>query len=125
MDRAELNRIIEMHKAWLDGDDGGERAVLSGADLRWTHLSRAVLSGANLSRAVLSGAALDFSCWPLWCGSIGTTVDARIFRQLLGHLLVVNVEGDGAAECQRVQQIATLRECAAKGHRAKELGIER
>ncbi|WP_218975500.1 pentapeptide repeat-containing protein [Peptoniphilus catoniae] len=39
----ELNEILEKHKKWLNGDQNGERANLSNADLR-----RANLIGANL-----------------------------------------------------------------------------
>ena len=50
----ELHEIIRKHKLWLQDEDGGERADLSGADL-----SGAILSGANLSVADLSGADLS------------------------------------------------------------------
>ena len=57
----------------------------SGADLRDVDLSGANLSGANLWCANLSGADIDYSCWPLWCGSIGVKIDERQARQLLAH----------------------------------------
>ncbi len=97
MDQMELDAILTEHGKWLRGE-GGKRAYLTGADL-------------------------DFACWPLWCGSVGVTVDARIFRQLLGHVLALKVEGAGATECRKVQEMAAVHKCAAKGHRAKELGI--
>ena len=56
------------------------RANLSGADLSGASLRRADLSGANLS-----GADIDFSCWPLWCGSFDVKVDKRIVCQLAYH----------------------------------------
>lgn len=34
MKQKELNEILRLHKAWMDGKDGGERADLQGADLR-------------------------------------------------------------------------------------------
>ena len=52
-----LPAILANHKLWSAGT-GGERANLSGADLRGANLSGADLSGANLSRANLSGADL-------------------------------------------------------------------
>ena len=67
MTQEELNEILDKHKKWLNNEEGGEKADLSGADL----------SGANLC-----GADLDYSCWPLWCGSLDVKVDARIARQL-------------------------------------------
>ena len=51
----ELHEIIRKHNLWLQGKDGGERANLSGADLRVADLSRANLSGADLSGADLKG----------------------------------------------------------------------
>ena len=63
-----LKEILEKHKKWHLGQDGGERANLSGADLygadlygadlSWADLSGANLSWANLSGADLSGANL-------------------------------------------------------------------
>ena len=49
----ELAEVLRLHKLWLDDEEGGYMADLSGANL-----SRANLSGANLSRANLSGADL-------------------------------------------------------------------
>lgn len=48
-----------------------------GADLHWADFSDADLSGANL----------DYSCLPLWCGSLDIKIDKRIFCQLLYHVL--------------------------------------
>ena len=89
MDENKLKEILNKHKAWLRGENGGEQAdlsgaylsganlsranlcgaylrgaylreaCLSGADLSRAYLSRAYLSGANLSRADLSGANLS------------------------------------------------------------------
>ena len=58
MDQSELKQILEKHRLWLNGEDGGERADLSGADLSRANLSRANLSRANLSGANLYGADL-------------------------------------------------------------------
>jgi hypothetical protein len=59
----ELKAILDKHTKWLIGGNGGERADLSGADLRGTDmrdadLSGADLRGADLRRADLSGADL-------------------------------------------------------------------
>ena len=80
MDKKELERVLEAHKKWLVEENGGERANLSGADLRWANLS-----GADLRWADLRGADLDYSVWPLWCGSLDVKVDARIAAQLAYH----------------------------------------
>ena len=59
MTKEELDRILAAHKAWLNNEPGGNRADLSGANLRRADLSGANLSGANLSGADLSGANLS------------------------------------------------------------------
>jgi len=77
-------------------------ANLSGANLRGANLSDANLRGANLSGANLSdanlrGADLNFSCWPLWCGSLNVVIDEQQARQLAFHLASVlpkTVTGD-------------------------------
>ena len=58
MDKQELKAILGKHLKWLRGEDGGERANLSGANLSEANLSGANLSGANLSGANLSEANL-------------------------------------------------------------------
>ena len=60
----ELAEILEKHRLWLGGDDGGERADLRSADLSYIDLSyidlsRADLRDANLSSANLSDANLS------------------------------------------------------------------
>ena len=100
MTQCDLNTIIQRHEKWLKGEPGGEiadlrNAVLRGADLRGADLRDADLRGADLSDADLRGADLrgadvDYSSWPLWCGSLkGVKVDARIARQLAYHLCSV------------------------------------
>ena len=67
--KEELEKILNLHEKWLNGDEGGiraylsranlSRAKLSGADLRGADLSGADLSGAELSRADFRGANLS------------------------------------------------------------------
>lgn len=64
-----LNEIIKNHKA----------------NLRGANLQETNLRGANLLGANLRGADLDFSCWPLWCGSNNVKIDKRQAKQLLAH----------------------------------------
>ena len=62
-------------------------ANLQGAVLRRADLRSADLKGANLQDANLQDANLDFSCWPLWCGSVGVTIDSKISKQLVYHAI--------------------------------------
>ena len=54
----ELRVIIERHERWLNGQEGGERANLCGADLRGANLTRTFLYRADLRNADLRGAHL-------------------------------------------------------------------
>ena len=54
----ELNEILDLHKKWLNGEDGGKCADLRYADLSNTDLSNADLIYANLSDANLLCAKL-------------------------------------------------------------------
>ena len=88
-------------------------ADLEGADLRGANLK-----GANLRCADLEGADLDYSCWPLWCGSLrDVQIDKRIFAQLAYHLCRVIVDDD---ECKAAQR--ALYPIANQFHRVSECG---
>ena len=80
MEQKELDEILQLHKMWLNGEEGGKCANLRDADLRGADLQDAALRGANLRDA-----DLDYSCWPLWCGSLDVKVDRRIAAQLAYH----------------------------------------
>ena len=55
----ELQIILEKHKRWINGEDGGERANLRGADLSGANLNGAYLIDADLRGADLIGADLS------------------------------------------------------------------
>ncbi|SDT52119.1 pentapeptide repeat-containing protein [Pseudomonas prosekii] len=55
----QLAEILGKHRSWLRGEEGGERANLSGADLSGTYLRGANLSGADLRGTYLRGADLS------------------------------------------------------------------
>lgn len=92
-------------------------AGLPGADLRGADLWGANIRGADLRGADLRGADVDYSCWPLWCGSLDVIVDRRIFCQLAYHLCRVIVDDD---ECKEAQLM--LGKLANEFHRADECG---
>jgi hypothetical protein len=56
--REQLDEILELHRKWLDDDEGGARANLDGANLARANLDGANLAGANLAGANLDGANL-------------------------------------------------------------------
>lgn len=128
----ELDKILTAHKKWLNNEDEGRRADFRGADLRHANLRGADLTGAdfrgadlryanlygaNLWNADFRGADIDYSCWPLWCGSLNVKVDRRIFCQLAYHLCRVIVDDDDCKEAQLM-----LGRLANEFHRAAECG---
>ena len=74
----------DLWRADLGETNLGE-ANLGEANLGGANLGGANLGGANLKGANLKGANLDYSCWPLWCGSLGVRVCKRIAAQLAYH----------------------------------------
>ena len=63
-------------------------ANMRGADLCYANMRSANLRRANLRDANLRYANLDYSCWPLWCGSLSPIIDKRIACQLLYHTMM-------------------------------------
>ena len=61
-------------------------ADLRGANLSNANLSDANLKGANLNDADLRSANLDYSCYPLWYGSLHLKANKRLACQLAYHL---------------------------------------
>ena len=101
-------------------------ANLQGADLRSADLREADLFGANLRKADLReadlrGADVDFSCWPLWCGSLNVKIDKRIFCQLLYHTLRAGKSVDDP-EVNRLFEIPEIVNLANQFHRVDECG---
>ena len=96
-------------------------AYLSNANLTGTVLSGAVLISAELSDADLSGAYLDFSCLPLWCGSLNMKIDKKIFCQLLYHVIRAgkSVKDEEVAAFLSDEKALAL---ANKFHRIEECG---
>lgn len=103
MDKEQLEEVLRKHTLWIRGDPKGERANLCGESL----------SGADLSEA-----DLDFSCWPLWCGSLHAKIDRRIAAQLAYHL-VSAMKHSGISN--RVDLVDLANEC----HMSKYLRIEK
>ena len=65
---------------------------LKNADLRFTNLRgvnlhRADLCFANLRGADLRWANIDFSCLPLWCGSVDIIIDEKQAKQIMAHAI--------------------------------------
>lgn len=85
---------------------------LSGADLRG-----ADLRGANLRGANLNGADLDYSCYPLWCGSLHLKADKRLACQLAYHLCSIQCD-----DADYIKMRNSILDFANQFHRAGECG---
>jgi len=94
-------------------------ADLQDANLRDADLRRAKLQDADLRGANLQGANLDFSCWPLWCGTTNITIDSKISKQLVYHAICNMPDSDRrdflddpvayANEFRRVGEVAKIK----------------
>jgi len=92
-----LREHLELHKKWLNNEEGGIRLDLQYADLQYADLQYANLRDAelqyadlqyaNLRVADLRGAELDFSCFPLWCGALNFKIDEKQAKQLMYHVI--------------------------------------
>ena len=116
MTREEIEKIVAAAR------EAGVRPDLSGADLREAHLHganlrEADLHGADLSGADLSGANLDYSSWPLWCGSLNVKVDKRIAAQIAYHFCRLDCN-----DPEYIQARNGLLPLANQFHRAEECG---
>lgn len=105
-----------LHGADLYGVDLG-RTDFRGADLREVDLRGVDLRLTYLCYANLRGADLDYSCWPLWCGSLDVKVDARIARQLAYHFCRLDCDDPEYLEARKA-----IAEFANKFHRVDECG---
>lgn len=108
MEKEELRKVLDLHEKWVRRESGGIRANLRGADLQ----------GANLR-----GADIDYSAWPLWCGSLEAYIDDRIAIQLLYHLLrPVQASPYVSQEVKERLLTDDLIDLANRFHRAEECG---
>ena len=132
MEEKQLKKILELHQKWINKEPGGKEANLRGADLwgadlegadlreadLWeADLREANLWEADLRGADLRGASLDYSCWPLWCGSLDVRVCKRIAAQLAYHFCRLDCDDPEVIAAQNA--IIPL---ANQFHRADEFG---
>lgn len=143
MTQEELNEVLRKHKLWLEDADGGERADMrganmedanmrganmrdanmEGANMRCANMRCADMRGANMRGADMQGANIDYSAWPLWCGSLKAHVDDRIAVQLLYHTLSVVQHSPYVSEdVKRTLLTPEVVEVANRFHRVDECG---
>ena len=147
----ELEVLLRKHKLWLENKEGGERADLTGANLKWADLTGANLTRANLTWANLTGANLtwadltganltranltwadltganltranlDYSSIPLWCGSLKANFDDIQLIQIAYHLVKAGLNSNNASE-ETKTELKKLVDFANKFHRVGECG---
>ena len=115
MKQEELQVILEKHKKWLFGEDGGCHADLCDADLRGAYLRGADLRGADLRGADLRGAESNekTAMFALACPEEGEFIGWKKANGLIVKLLIL-------ADAKRSS--ATTRKCRCS--KAKVLSIQ-
>lgn len=73
---------------------------LFGASLYRADMSRADLRGADMSGADIREANMDYSAWPLWCGSKNVRVDKKIAAQLAMHFCWLDCDDEEVKAAQ-------------------------
>ena len=123
-------RYADLSHADLSGADLSDAdlrgASLRHANLRYADLTGADLRGANLTGADLRGADLrdanlDYSCLPLWCGSLEAHFDDRQLVQIAYHLVKAGLQSKNASE-EAKTELSKLIDFANKFHRVDECG---
>ena len=96
-------------------------ANLWGANLQGANLRDVNLQDVNLRDANLQGADLDFSCLPLWCGSLLANMDDRQVKQLLYHILSIVKHSNNVSETIKAALLTDKNiEIAKEFHRANK-----
>ena len=65
---------------------------------RETEFAPIDLTDADLTRANLTDADLDYSCLPLWCGSLKMKTDERQRKQIAYHLASLFVHAESVSD---------------------------
>lgn len=128
--RADLQHTDLRHANLFEADLRGANlfgadllgANLFGADLRGTDLFDADLHDANLLGANLQGADIDYSCLPLFCGSLSANFDSKQLKQIAYHLVKAGLQSTNATDEDR-QELSKLIDYANGFHRAQECGL--
>ena len=91
--------------------------------MRSANMRSANMRGADMRSADMQGADIDYSAWPLWCGSLKAHVDDRIAIQLLYHTLsVVQNSPYVSDDIKRTLLTEDVVDIANRFHRVEECG---
>ena len=98
------------------------KANLRDANLRDANLFDANLYDADLQGADILGVDIDYSCLPLWCGSLSANFDSRQLKQIAYHLVKAGLNSTNATDEDK-RELSKLIDYANGFHRAQELGV--
>ena len=113
-------RGADLSHADLSGADLSD-ADLRDANLKYANLRDADLTGADLRGANLRDTNLDYSCLPLWCGSLEAHFDDKQLIQIAYHLVKAGLQSKNASE-ETKKELSKLIDFANKFHRVNECG---
>lgn len=92
---------------------------MNGANMNGVNMNEANMNEADIRGAYMdNGTDIDFSCWPLWRGSLGVHVGTRQWYQLAYHLCALIIDDPACIEARNA-----LLPLANKFHRAEERGV--
>jgi hypothetical protein len=107
----------KLQNAYLYGADM-RGADMKDADMQGADMRGADMRGADMRGADMRGADVDYSVWPLWCGSFDVKCDIRLASQLAYHFCRLDCKDKEVVAAQNA--LITL---ANKFHRAEEYGV--
>lgn len=97
-------------------------ANLFGANFTFANLMSVNFKSATLSHADFKGADIDFSCLPLWCGSLNVHFDDRQLKQIAYHLVRAGLQSKNASK-ETKSELNKLVDFANGFHRVGECGL--
>lgn len=112
--------------AFLQGSDFAS-ANLKNANFTYVNLCdadflNADLMGADLGEADIKGVDFDYSCLPLWCGSLEAHFDDKQLKQIAYHLVKAGLHSKNVSY-ETKEYLKKLIPFANEFHRAEDCGL--
>ena len=99
-----------------------EYCDLRDCDMRGSLIIYCNMICCDIRGADMEGANIDYSCLPLWCGSLTAHFDDRQLRQIAYHLVKAGLNSKNASE-ETKYELAKLIDFANGFRRARECGM--
>ena len=121
MNRADMRGVNMQRANMLHADM--QYANMQCAKMQHADMRHADMRSAEMQRTDMRGANIDYSAWPLCCGSLKAYVDDRIAIQLLYHTLSVVQHSPYVSEDVKAKLLTPeIVSLANRFHRALECG---